>query len=203
MTREEAIRRLKLYKEQVLPITLEEALDMAIADVEKQIPMKFDNACNCIFDEEVLFNAIDLECKIRNKYREYEYKIYLHNGYPCISIGHDKVRIHNLIGKWMYGNIRKGYVIHHRDNNKLNALESNLDYLSNSEHTKLHMGGKDYRSEEGKWKGVNSAREKNYKKEITKEEIEEMLKQGKTKTEIAKHFQCGVNTIYRRLGYKW
>lgn len=30
-----------------------------------------------------------------------------------------------------------------------------------------------------------------------------MLSQGKSKVEIAKHFQCGINTIYRRLGYKF
>ena len=170
---------------------------------EKQIhKIKFDNACGCIFDEEVLFNAIDLECRNRNCYRQDEYRIYLHNDYPCISLGHDKVRIHILIGKLIYGNIRKGYVMHHKDHNKRNALPSNLEYISNSAHTKLHHKGEDFRSEEGKKKSINSAREKIYKKEITKAEIESMLLQGKTKTEIAKHFQCGVNTIYRRLGYK-
>ena len=170
---------------------------------EKQIhKIKFDNACGCIFDEEVLFNAIDLECRNRNCYRQDEYRIYLHNDYPCISLGHDKVRIHILIGKLIFGNIRKGYVIHHKDHNKLNALQSNLEYISNSAHTKLHHKGEDFRSEEGKQRSINSAREKTYKKEITKAEIESMLLQGKTKTEIAKHFQCGVNTIYRRLGYK-
>ena len=170
---------------------------------EKQIhKIKFDNACGCIFDEEVLFNAIDLECRNRNCYRQDEYRIYLHNDYPCISLGHDKVRIHILIGKLIFENIRKGYVIHHKDHNKLNALPSNLEYISNSAHTKLHHKGEDFRSEEGKQRSINSAREKTYKKEITKAEIESMLLQGKTKTEIAKHFQCGVNTIYRRLGYK-
>ena len=165
--------------------------------------MKFINDCNCMFDEEILSQAIDLECKNRNYYRHEEYKIYLHNGYPTVSIGHDKVRIHVIIGKLIYGKIRKGYVIHHKDHNRLNALPSNLEYLSNHAHTKLHHKGVDFRTEEGKWKGINSAREKNYKKVITKEEIEEMLSQGKSKYEIARHFNCGVNTIYRRLGYKF
>ena len=168
-----------------------------------QEAIKFENTCGCIFDEEVLFNAIDLECKNRNCYRQSEYRIYLHGDYPCISLGHDKVRIHILVGKLIYGNIRKGYVIHHKDHNKLNALPSNLEYLSCNAHTKLHMTGHDFRSEEGKWKGINSAREKQYKKEITRAEIEEMMSQGKSKNEIAKHFQCGINTIYRRLGMKY
>ena len=170
--------------------------------VEKATP-KFINECNCIFDEEILYQAIDLECKNKNCYRQDEYRIYLDDNYPCISIKHQKVRIHVLIGKLLYGTIRKGYVIHHKDFNKLNAMPNNLEYLSNSTHTKLHHTGVDFRSEEGKLKGVNAAKEKRYKKEITKDEIEEMISQGKSKYEIARYFQCGVNTIYRRLGYKF
>ena len=94
-------------------------------------------------------------------------------------------------------------MIHHKDHNKLNALPNNLEYLSNKAHTKLHHTGVDFRSEDGKWKGVNSAREKKYRKEITKEEIEKMISQGKTKYEIARYFNCGVNTVYRRLGYNF
>lgn len=164
--------------------------------------MKFINDCDCIFDKEILYQAIDLECKNRNCYRQDKYKIYLHDGYPCISLGHDKVRIHVLLGKLLYGRIRKGYVIHHKDFNKLNAMPNNLEYLSSRAHAILHHKGKDYRSEEGKWKGINSAREKTYRKEITKEEIEKMLFEGRTIQEIAKHFNCGVNTIRRRLGRK-
>ena len=165
--------------------------------------MKFNNSCNCIYDEEVLTDAIKLECERRNYQLKEEYKIYLHNGYPSISIGHDKVRIHVIIGKLLYKFVEKGFVIHHKDHNKLNALPNNLEYISNKAHTKLHMSGNDFRTEKGKWNGINSAKEKRYKNEIKKEEIEEMLSQGKTKYEIARYFNCGVNTIYRRLGYKF
>ena len=181
-----------------------EAIDIAIKALEKQIcPINFINSCECMFEKDVLFNAIDLECRNRNCYRQDEYKIYLIDGYPCISIGHNKIRVHVLLGKLLYGNIRKGYVIHHKDGNKLNALSENLEYISSKAHTRIHMTGNDFRSEEGKWNGINAAKEKRYKKQITKEEIESMIKEGKTKVEIAKHFQCGVNTIYRRLGYKF
>lgn len=170
--------------------------------VDKATP-KFINECNCIFDEILLFQAIDLECKNRNIYRQNEYKIYLHNGYPCVSLAHDKARIHVLLGKLLYGKIRKGYVIHHKDRNKLNALPNNLEYISSVAHTKLHHTGVDFRSEEGKMRSINSARDKIYKSQITKEEIELMIDKGKSKAEIARHFNCGVNTIYRRLGYKF
>lgn len=169
----------------------------------KILNIKFENTCECIFEEEILFNAIDLECKKRNCYRHDTYKIYLHGGYPCISLGHDKIRIHILIGKLIYGSIRKGYVIHHKDHNKLNALSNNLEYLSNAAHAKLHKSGNDFRSEDGKIKSANAAKEQRYRKEITKEEINEMLSQGKSKVDIANHFKCGVNTIYRRLGSRF
>lgn len=183
---------------------VEDASLLACEALEKQIcPINFVNSCGCIFDKEVLYNAIDLECRNRNCYRQDEYKIYLMDGYPCISIGHNKIRVHYLLGKLLYGNIRKGYVIHHKDHNKLNALPNNLEYVSAKAHTKMHMIGMDYRTEDGKRRSIDAFREKIYKKQITRSEIEDMISQGKTKTEIAKHFQCGVNTIYRRLGYKF
>lgn len=181
--------------------TSDRDIDILEELVEKARP-KFINKCNCIFDEEILYEAIDLECKNRNCYRHDEYQIYLCSGYPAVSIGHDKIRIHVLIGKLLYGKIRKGYVIHHKDFNKLNAMPDNLEYISSSAHTKIHTTKVDHRSEEGKWRGINAAREKTYKKQITKEEIEKMINDGKTKKEIANHFNCGINTIYRRLGYK-
>ena len=46
--------------------------------------MEFINECGCKFEHEILENAIDLECQNRNKYCYDEYKIYLHNDYPCV-----------------------------------------------------------------------------------------------------------------------
>lgn len=164
--------------------------------------MNFINECGCKFEHEVLENAIDLECKSRNKYCYSEYKIFLHGDYPCICIGHDHVRIHVIIGKLLYGKIRKGYVIHHKDHDKLNNLSENLEYLSSVTHAKLHHTGHDYRTEEGKRRGINAAAKKRYKSQITKEIILQMQSQGKSIQEIAKELQCGVNTVRRRLGMK-
>ena len=44
-----------------------------------------------------------------------------------------------------------------------------------------------------------SAAKKRYRREITKEEIVSMQKQGLTIGEIAKKLNCGKNTIFRRL----
>ena len=50
-----------------------------------------------------------------------------------------------------YLEYKKGFDIHHLDENKLNNSLSNLVYLTKSEHTKLHMKGK-HNSEETKRK---------------------------------------------------
>lgn len=164
--------------------------------------IEFVDKCNCIFDYDLLCEAVRLECKKRNCYVQKQYNIYFHNGYPCISISHSKNFVHVLMGKLIYKRIKKGYVIHHKDFNKLNAMPDNLQLLTTKAHIKLHMTGNDFRTEEGKNKAIYAAIEKRKRKEITKEKIEELLAQGMTRSQVAKHLGCGESTIYRRLGHK-
>lgn len=166
--------------------------------VDKETP-KFGNSCNAIYDEKLLYEAIDLKCKKINKYCHKKYKVYLYNGYPCISISHEKYRIHQLLGELIFGKIRKGYVIHHIDGNRLNNNIENLQYLSHSCHSKIHNKGKQYTPCELAHK---NAREVIYRKDITKENCQYLRSQGLTICQIAKKLNCGVNTIYRRLGMK-
>lgn len=49
--------------------------------------------------------------------------------------------LHRLIFKKFYGYIPKGYVIHHKDGNKLNNCINNLQLLNKSEHDSYHMKG--------------------------------------------------------------
>lgn len=166
--------------------------------------MHFQNECECIVDYEMLATAIEKRCNEKEKRIKTEYKIVLHNSYPTICIAHDHVYVHNLIGELKYGSIPCGYVIHHNDHNKKNNDFDNLILLTNVEHALIHgkqRKGIDLRSEEGKWNGINAAREKRFRHEIRKEDIEIMMKDGVSKTDIARYFRCGVNTIYRRLGY--
>ena len=173
-----------------------------IKELIDKTSIEFNDKCNCIFDYNMLCDSISLECKKRNCYVQKKYNIYFHNGYPCISIGQSKTYVHILIGKLVYKRIRKGYVIHHKDFNKLNAMPDNLQLLTAKAHIKLHMTGNDFRTEEGKNKAIYAAIEKRKRKEITREKIEELLKEGKTKAQIAEYFGCGESTIYRRLGHK-
>lgn len=172
-------------------VTLQELID-------KETP-SFENSCNAIFDEKLLYEAIDWKCQLLNKYCHKKYKVYLCNGYPCISIGHEKIKIHQLLGEYLFGKIRNGYVIHHKDGNKLNNRKENLQYISNVLHAQIHHKGKEYTPS---IKAIKKARKTIYREEITKEKCEQLRKQGLTINQIAQKLNCCVNTINRRLGMK-
>ena len=95
------------------------AYDMAIKALEKQIPKKhFKNECECIVDYEMLYTAINNKCKSKNCYCHNEYRIVLRNNYPTVCINRKRYYVHILIGEFIYGRIRKGYVIHHKEDRK-------------------------------------------------------------------------------------
>lgn len=50
--------------------------------------------------------------------------------------------IYTLVWEAFNGPIPKGYVIHHKDHNKLNDCLDNLQLMTNSEHTKHHHTNK-------------------------------------------------------------
>lgn len=215
MNRQEAIKVLKedryLYESDIVSAgdgspdgDLLLALDMGISAIEKQIPEKhFKNECECIVDYEMLYIAINNKCKSKNCYCHNEYRIILGNGYPAVCINREKHYVHILIGEFIYGKIRKGYVIHHKDKNKLNATPDNLELLTNRKHLKIHgeeRKGIDFRSECGKWKSINSATISRKKADVTVEKVKELRNKGLTIKEIAKELNCGINTVNRRLG---
>lgn len=160
--------------------------------------VNFENVCNAIYDDNLLCIAIQQKCKKLNKHFLNKYKIYLYNGYPCISIAHNKIRIHQLIGECLFGEIN-GYVIHHKDKNKLNNTEGNLQLLTKKEHTQIHHKNKKYIPS---LKAIKNARKTNYKKHITKEKCLELRNKGLTIKQISKELICSINTINRRLGMK-
>lgn len=51
------------------------------------------------------------------------------------------VLIHRAIYEAYYGEIPKGYIIHHKDGNKLNNSIENLECLTRAEHASLHYKG--------------------------------------------------------------
>ena len=184
--------------------TVEEACRMGMEALKKQLPKKhFNNECDCIVDYEMLYKAVDDKCRKLNCYLHNEYRIILRNSYPAICINRQWHYVHILIGENVYGNIRKGYVIHHKDKNKLNAMPENLELMSALKHSKIHGNerkGRDYRSLEGKERSVNAAREVTTRKDVTAEKVKCLREQGMTIPEIAKELNCSINTVGRRLG---
>ena len=113
--------------------------------------------------------------------------------------------MHILIAEYVNGRIRKGYIVHHKDKNKLNSLSNNLEIMSNIKHSKIHgeeRKGIDLRSNEGKTKSLQSAKEARMRKDVTAEKVVELRQKGLTIPEIAKELNCGINTVNRRLGMK-
>lgn len=99
---------------------VDEACLVACVALDKQIPENhFQNECECVVDYGMLYKSIDNKCRSQNCYLHNEYRIVLRNGYPTVCINRQRCYVHILIGELVYGKIRKGYVIHHKDKNKL------------------------------------------------------------------------------------
>lgn len=161
--------------------------------------MTFENSCNCIVDYKVLEKAIIDECHRRGFEPKDKYKIYKYRGYAGISIKHDKVSVHRIIGKYMVGyDFGSEVHVHHIDGNKFNNSVSNLQVLKNSLHTKEHNLVQ-YVSEEHKRGFGNRAKEIISRKDVTEEKVKVLREKGLTLPEIAKELNCGYNTVRRRL----
>lgn len=60
------------------------------------------------------------------------------NGYRVITINGKRVYEHRLVWEKYYGEIPKGYHIHHKNGNKLDNSINNLELLSKQEHIRKH-----------------------------------------------------------------
>lgn len=164
--------------------------------------MEFVNECKCIVEYDVLEKAIVEECKRRNIIPKSKYKIYMYRGYAGISLKHDKVSVHRIIGKYMVGyDLGSEISVHHIDGNKLNNLISNLQVLRNSLHTKEHNLVQ-YASKDKLRENAKLGTEKIKRNDVTTEIVKELRNKGYTIPQMAQKLNCGYNTICRRLGMK-
>lgn len=164
--------------------------------------MKFENACNCIVDYSILEKAIEEECGRRNITPKEEYKIYLYRGYAGISIKHDKVSVHRIIGKYIVGfNFGSEIHVHHIDGDKLNNDISNLQVIKKSLHTKEHNLVQ-YVSEEYKRSFGDRMKHIVSRSDVAKEDVIFLRNKGLTINQIAEKLDCGYNTVCRRLGMR-
>lgn len=63
--------------------------------------------------------------------------------YAFIDLSKDGKRsshtVHNLVAFAFLGPRPKGYIIHHKDLDRMNPALSNLEYLTEAEHRKIHV----------------------------------------------------------------
>jgi len=79
----------------------------------------------------------------------------LNRGYKIINIGRRKeMSEHRLIWEQHYGKIPKGYIIHHKDENRSNNDINNLQLLTTSQHAELHSSERK-RDKLGRWHSEN------------------------------------------------
>lgn len=161
--------------------------------------MNIINECGCIYEHLELEQAIvDISLKenarIRGDYGD-EYRIFRikNKGYPLISIGHKKYRIHELLLN------KKGKLhVHHINLNILDNRIENLMLVTNSEHARIHKIWLNI-SKEKLNENRKLAVEKIKRNDVTIEIIKEMICNGLSIKKIAEELSCGDNTIRRRL----
>ena len=66
------------------------------------------------------------------------HKVYMNGKYPAICIDGRNHHIHILEWVKYNGEIPKGMVVHHKDENKMNWNISNLELLTRAEHIRKH-----------------------------------------------------------------
>ena len=66
------------------------------------------------------------------------HKVYMNGKYPAIWLNGTNCHIHRLVWEKQNGEIPKGYVIHHKDENKMNWNLDNLELLNRSKHIQEH-----------------------------------------------------------------
>lgn len=100
--------------------------------IKKQKPIEFINQCACQVDY----------CELERAIRWFSTKptarlktIYLYGKYPAVSIYEQKIHIHRLLMMyWVKRDLDRKEYVHHKDGNRLNALQMNLEIILAGEH---------------------------------------------------------------------
>lgn len=67
------------------------------------------------------------------------HKVYMNGNYPAIFLNGKNTHVHRLEWIKYHGEIPDGFVIHHKDENKLNWNIDNLELISRGDHVLKHV----------------------------------------------------------------
>lgn len=170
--------------------------------VKIQKEIRFENDCNAIVDYDELRKAIKW---YSDKPQQAIKHIYIHGKYPAVSIFGEKIHVHRLLMMyWLNSEIPSEYCVHHINENRLDSRKENLTLLLNSVHVSLHNKGtqpseKAVRHIISMNKNRKGKRQPYKRKDISKEKVAEMLKDGYSINKIANEFECDWGTIKARV----
>ena len=157
--------------------------------LKTQREIKLENTCGALYDESELIDAM---LWYSEKPLISVKKVAMHGNYPCVSLGKEKIHIHRLLMMyWIKSKELDGYVVHHEDLNRLNALKENLSLVYGKTHQSNHNSGKTLReSHRAKIAEANfrrkGVRHKPKRIDVTPLDVAEMKGKGMSYNKISK-----------------
>ena len=169
--------------------------------VNNQKPIEFINDCNCLVDYKELEKAI---IWYSNKPVARLRKIYMHGNYPAVSIYYEKIHVHRLLMMyWTKRKLKPKEHVHHKDNNRLNALKDNLEVIMGSKHLSQHHKGRKLSDKHREKISEANKRRKGLKQKktvnIPLDELKEYLNKGYSINKISKIYKCDWSTVRARI----
>jgi hypothetical protein len=169
--------------------------------VKVQHEIRLDNFCGCLVDTGLLIAAMEWYAG-----RPFcgKKRIFMHGKYPAVSLFGKKIHVHRLLGLFQSKEVLvSGLVVHHKDENRMNALLDNLEIQLSKDHASLHNTGK-VLSEQHKRKISEANRKRKgvkvkRKYDIPIEELAKMIKSGMSVNKIAAHYGCDWSVVKSRI----
>lgn len=130
--------------------------------------------------------------------------IFTYGKYPAISIHGKKIHIHRLLMMyWLQRELATEEDVHHKDENKKNALRDNLELTHETKHLSHHNKGRTLSDDHKQKLSIANQKRKgiSHKKRVPIDikELREMLRQHVSINKIAQHFKCDWSTINARI----
>lgn len=165
-------------------------------------PYGFKNLCNAIYDESLLLSAFHwyIDGNYPPKRQRDKQSIFSggYPGYPCVSVNREQVNIHILIMMYKL-NVREldGYIVHHKDENILNANIDNLVLLTRAEHNAIHHENKHVSSDTRRKLSIKT-KSNNRRRDISGADVYRMRESGMIWRDIGKAYNAHKDTVRSR-----